>query len=424
MRRKRRLALPTLALLLGALPPLAAQLPSAPGDWPGFRGPDRNGVSAETGLLQEWPGGGPKLLWKTTGLGAGFSTPSVAAGRVYLLGARGKTELLLALDAQGGRKLWETPVGRMVGGHPGPRSTPTVDGDRVYVLGSDGRLVCAAAATGEVRWHKDLKADFGGRCGSWAYAESPLVDGGAVVCTPGGDRATLVALDKKTGAEVWRAAVQSPGNARRAYNTAAYASAVAADVDGERQYIQFLAGGVVGIAARTGTVRWHFDRPANRTANCSTVLFRDNSVFAASAYGAGAARARISRDGDRFRAEELYAVRALQNQHGGMVLVGDHVYGTGTGSLLCVDFKTGKVVWQARSVGKGSVTHADGRLYVRGEDGPVALVEASPGGYRERGRFAQPGRGSQRAWPYPVVAGGRLYLRDWDVLLCYDIKAQ
>jgi outer membrane protein assembly factor BamB len=411
---------PLLALGAAVLP-AAGPLPAD--DWPGFRGADRTGVSAEAGLLPEWPPGGPKLLWKATGLGAGFSTPSVAGGRLYLLGARGKTELLIALDARGGKRLWETPVGRVAGGKPGPRSTPTVAGGLLYVLSSDGKLVCAEAAGGRVRWRRDLKADFGGRCGRWAYAESPLVDGDRVVCTPGGPKATLVALDRGTGAEVWRAAVAPPGRGP-GYATAAYASAVAADLAGTRQYVQFLAGGVVGVSARDGKFLWHYDRPANDTANCSTPLARDDSVFAASDYGAGAGRARVVRAGAGFRAEELYAVPALKNHHGGMVLVGDHVYGTGLASLLCVDFRTGQVVWQDRCVGKGSVSCAGGRLYVRGEDGEVALVEATPAGYRERGRFAQPDRSSQKAWPYPVVAGGRLYLRDWDAVLCFDIKAR
>jgi outer membrane protein assembly factor BamB len=405
------------------VPAAAARLPAAPGDWPGWRGPDRTGVSSETGLLRQWPAGGPKLLWKATGLGAGYSTPAVAGGRIYLLGTRGPEELLIALDGASGARLWATPVGRMAGGYPGPRSTPTVTGDLVHVLSSDGKLVCAETGPGHVRWRKDLKADFGGRCGNWAYAESPLVDGEVVVCTPGGDRATLLALDRKTGAVIWRAPVKGLSVGLRSYNTAAYASAVAADLAGVRQYVQFLSGGVVGLSARDGKLLWHYDRPANGTANCASPLCRDDSVFAASAYGAGAGRARIVREGDRFRAEELYVVKALQNQHGGMVLVGDHVYGTGAEALLCVDFRTGKVVWKDRCVGKGSVACADGRLYVRGEDGPVALVEATPAGYRDRGRFRQPLRSSMKAWPHPVVAGGRLYLRDWDVLLCYDVRA-
>lgn len=197
-----------------------AQLKAVPGDWPGWRGPNRTGLSPETGLLKEWPADGPKQLWKATGLGDGFSTPSVAGGRIYLLGARGRTERVLALDAKDGQELWATPIGSMAGGHPGPRSTPTVDGDLLYALSSDGKLACLETGKGKVRWRKDLKADFDGRTGNWAYAESPLVDGDVVVCTPGGTTATLVALNKKTGEVVWKCAVTGlRGRGRGSYSS-------------------------------------------------------------------------------------------------------------------------------------------------------------------------------------------------------------
>jgi outer membrane protein assembly factor BamB len=418
------------ALLAAAARPAAAQLKAAPGDWPGWRGPDRTGVSKETGLLKEWPKGGPKLLWKADGLGGGFSTPSVAGGRIYLLGTEGKKELLIALAAKDGKPVWRREVGAEAGGHPGPRSTPTVDGDFVYAISSDGKLVCATTAKGEVKWRKDLKAEFGGVHGNWAYAESPLIDGDVLVCTPGGEDATLVALKKKTGDLIWKAPVkgfpakEGRRGKKRAYATAAYSSAIVADIGGVRQYIQFLSGGVVGVAAKDGKLLWHYDSPANATANIATPIYRDGRVFAASAYGTGGGAAKITRDGDKFTVQQEYFVRALQNHHGGMVLVGDHIYGTGANTLLCVNFKTGKVAWQNRSIGKGSVASADGRLYVRGERGAVALVEANPAGYKERGRFEQPDRSDQMAWPHPVIAGGKLYLRDWDVLLCYDVKAR
>jgi outer membrane protein assembly factor BamB len=299
-----------------------------------------------------------------------------------------------------------------------------VDGDRVYVIGSRGRLVCADAAKGEVVWQKELTKDFGGKPGGWAYTESPLIDGDVLVCTPGGSEAPLVALKKATGDVVWKAEIKGLQGKKRDYNTAGYSSVIVARSGGVKQYVQFLSGGVVGVDAKTGKLLWHYDEPANGTANISTPIFRDDAVFAASAYNTGGGRARIVRSGDGFRAEEDYFLKELQNHHGGLVLVGDYLYGTGGGELFCVNFKTGKVAWKNKSVGKGSVVYADGRLYVRSERGPVALVEANPEKYVETGRFDQPDRSGQNAWPHPVVAGAKLYLHDQDVLLCYDVKAK
>jgi outer membrane protein assembly factor BamB len=299
-----------------------------------------------------------------------------------------------------------------------------VDDDRVYAISSDGKLACLDSARGEQKWLKDLKKEFGGRSGGWAYTESVLIDGDVLVCTPGGEDATLVALNKKSGSLIWKASIAGLPGKKRAYSTAGYSSAIVAEISGVKQYIQFLSGGVVGIKASDGAFLWHYDKPANGTANCSTPIVHDGCVFAASAYGNGGGMARITGEGSRFNAEEAYFLSAMQNHHGGMVLVGDHVYGTNGSSLLCVNFKTGKIAWQDRCVGKGSVAYADGHLYVRSESGPAALVEATPEGYKEKGRFNQPERSSQRAWPHPVIAGGKLYLRDWDRLFCYDIKGQ
>jgi outer membrane protein assembly factor BamB len=267
------------AFLALAVRPATAQLKAVPGDWPAWRGPDRTGISKETGLLQQWPQGGPKLLWKAKDLGSGYSTPSLAGGRIFLMGTQGQKERLIALDARDGKQVWAQEVGALAGQRPAPRSTPTVDGDRVYVMSSDGQLVCAETAKGEIKWRKDLKEDFGGRTGPWAYAESPLIDGDVLVCTPGGDSAALVALNKKTGDVIWKAAVKNlvakprqggrPGRRGPSpYSTAGYSSVIAAEVDGVRQYIQFLSGGVVGIAAKDGKLLWHYEAPSGGSANC------------------------------------------------------------------------------------------------------------------------------------------------------------
>lgn len=409
----------------------AVPLPTLPkpgvGEWPCWRGPERNGLCQETGLLREWPARGPKLLWKCEGLGQGYSAPSLAGGKLFITGTEEKQEILLAYDAQSGNQLWKIPIGSIFGAtgtrYQGARSTPTVEGNLVFALGSDGRLICAETSRGTLKWAKDLKADFEGKNGAWGYAESPLVDRDQVVCTPGGSKATLVALHKKTGEVIWKAAIPAamPGKPG-VYNAAGYASLVVSEIEGVRQYIQFLAGGVVGVSAKDGTLLWTYDHPASRTANCFTPIVRAGSVFAASAYGIGGGTAQIRRTGNTFKTNELYFVKELQNHHGGMVLVGDHLYGTGASKLYCVDFKTGKVVWENAGVGKGSILYADGYLYVRSEKGVIALVEATPTAYREKGRFLQPMRSAQGTWAHPVIAGGRLYLRDWDVLYCYDVK--
>jgi outer membrane protein assembly factor BamB len=428
-----------MAMLTWLAPCVTGQLKCADGDWPGFRGPDRTGVSSEKGLLADWPKGGPELARKAKGLGDGFSTPSVAGGKVFMLGTKGNEEYIFALDAKDGSKLWDTKVGRIGRSQmaSGPRSTPTIDGDYLYVIGSDGALVCADVAKGEIRWSKDLKQDFNGEIGMYAYCESPLIDGDLVVCTPGGSKATLVALKKADGDTVWKSGINlargggrpggRPGGfGRNNYTTAAYSSVLAAEIGGVRQYIQFLSGGVVGVSAKDGKLLWHYDHPAPTGigAVCSTPVFKDDYVFAAVGYSHGGGCAKISKDGDDFSAKEEYFVDEMQNHHGGMVLVDGYLYGTGAGKLYCVDFKTGKIAWEDRSVGKGSITYADGHLYVRSERGPIALVEANPKEYKETGRFDQPERSRQSSWCYPVVAGGKLYLRDGDVLLCYDVKAK
>jgi outer membrane protein assembly factor BamB len=448
----------------------AIAVAAGPGDWPQWRGPDRTGISKETGLLQSWPDGGPKLLWKVGGLGGGYSTPSVVDGKIYLMGAKtqpepkgggkggggkGKggggggfgggmsyPESVICLDAKGGKELWATDIGKTQGGYPAPRSTPTIDDGHAYAISSNGVIACLDATTGKLIWKKEFK-DFDGSCGMWAYAESPLIDGDRVVCTPGGDSATLLCLDKKTGKEVWRASTKGLKAKPReggfgggfgggkgkggfgkggGYGTAGYASAVVADLGGTRQYVQYISGGVVGVDANTGKVLWHYDDVGGGQSTLTPIV-KDGSVFV-SQTKVGSGRAKVSGSGEKLTAEQAYFVSEVKNHHGGMVLVGDHVYGTSDQVLVCLDFKTGEVKWTNRSVGKGSITYADGHLIVRGERGDVALVEATPTEYKEKGRFSQPERSGAQAWPHPVVAGGKLYLRDWDKLLVYDLKAK
>jgi outer membrane protein assembly factor BamB len=411
----KRFLLPLFALSL-----VVSARPAVADEWPQWRGPQRNGISRETGLLQAWPEGGPKLLWEVKDIGNGYSTPSVVGGRIYLMSNRGDEESVLALHAKDGTTAWSVPVGKVGKNfgpqYPGTRSTPTVDGDVLYALGSDGDLVCLETEQGKLRWKKNLKTDFKGSPGKWAYAESPLIDGDVLVCTPGGREATLVALNKKDGSVVWKSAV--PGG-----DAAAYASPIIARVGGAKEYVQFLGQGVVGVDARTGRFLWRYAKTAQGSpANIPTPVFHDSLVFSSTGRGGGGA-VKLTPEAQGVSAAEVYSSRELANPIGGVVRVGEYLYGTNNQSLFCVEFATGKVRWQDRCVGQGSICYADGRLYVRGENtGDVALVEATPDSYKEKGRLRQPDRSRQQAWPYPVVANGRLYLRDQNVLLCYDVK--
>jgi outer membrane protein assembly factor BamB len=406
-------------LVLLALPfPAVRAAEPAVSDWPQFRGPHRDAHSPDTGLLAEWPANGPPLVWKAPGVGGGYSSVALGAGKVYTMGNKGDSSFVVALDAQNGKVLWSQKVGK-AGGNLG--CTPTVDGDRVYALGQDGDLVCLDAADGTVRWRKNLKKDFGGRCGGWNYTESPLVDGDRLVCTPGAKDATLVALDKNTGALVWKCA------APLAETTAGYSSVVIAEVGGIRQYVQLLSGGVIGVAAKDGRFLWKYEKLGRNTANIPTPIVLGNRVFCSAGYGKGGALLQLVPAADGITAREVWFNRALTNKHGGLVVVGDYVYGDqdDRGAPFCANLKTGKIVWQRKGGGTGhgsaSVAYADGRLYVRYDNGVTALVEASPAGYREDGAFPIP-KHEGPSWAHPVVAGGRLYLREGNAVYCYDVK--
>jgi outer membrane protein assembly factor BamB len=389
-------------------------------DWPQWRGPDRNDVNKETGLLRDWPKDGPEISWKAKGLGGGYSTPSVAAGRVFGMGFVDDDEVVWALDEKSGEMLWSKAIAAKnakYGYGEGSRSTPTVVDDVLYTLGIDGDLVCLKVSDGELVWHVNLKKEYGGQVGGWGYSESPLVDGDKVVVAAGGTDATIVALDRKRGNLIWKS--KSPRQ-----DQAHYASAIVAEAQGVRQYITFLSGGVVAVAADDGRCLWSYDKPHNGTANCSTPIFNDGHVFAASNYGTGGGLVSISAQDGKFSVTEVYFTKNMKNHHGGMVLVNGFIYGCNDpGLLTCLDFKTGELKWDERKPGKGSVAYADGRLYCRNESsGDVVLVEANPEKYIEHGRLKQPDRSGHNAWPHPVIANGRLYLRDQEIMIVYDVK--
>lgn len=390
----------------------------SPDPWPQWQGPRRDNISTETGLLKQWPPGGPPLLWKAHGIGGGFATVSIANGRIYTMGDLQDACYLFALDLDG-KPLWKAKVGETGGGqgYPGPRCEPTVSGDSVVCLGQFGDLLCADANTGAPRWHKNMKEDFNGKMMSgWGYAESPLIDGNDVICTPGGTDGTMIALDLKTGNTVWRC--------KEINDPASYASVVAATIGGRKQYIQLTAKSVFGVAVDDGKLLWRADR-AGKTAVIPTPIVKDDEVFVTSGYNAGCNLFKISGSGDKLEAKEVYASKNMTNHHGGVVLMGEYLYGTkDPGILTCLDFQTGEIKWKDRSLGKGAVSYADGKLYLREENsGQMGLIDATPDGYHLISTFDQPDRDKKyKAWPHPVIADGRLYLRDQDVLLCYDIR--
>jgi outer membrane protein assembly factor BamB len=526
-------------------------------------------------LLKEWPKDGPPLAWKIKGLGGGDSTPSIAAGRIYGMSHRGSDEFVWALSEKDGKEIWAV---RIAPAHStswpqskeGPSATPTVDGDRLYVMGLAGNVVCLQASDGKVVWQRNMKADFKGRSPMWDFRESPLVDGDKVICTPGGEEITMVALNKLTGETIWKSlvpdrAASGPtqnrgfggGNRPNAMGTdpvlstldkdqskelsadeidaaptallkldknqdgklsedevspqrgdsggqgdrprsrrgpgimrmmkalsaldadqsgtieeaeiknagvalrkldenrdgkltddeagmksmsppktgAAYSSAIAIDFGGQRQYVQLLAMTVAGVSAADGKLLWCYDKPANSMRiNISTPIYHDGHVFAATAYGAGGGLARLNKSASgEITADEVWFSKSMENHHGGVILHDGALFGAnggnGGGYLACLDFKTGEVLWNEkdsdkRRVTKGSVAFADGRIYYRTEEGPIVLIEPSRKEYLERGRFTQPDRTDKPAWAHPVVANGKLYIRDQDTLFCYDIKAK
>lgn len=433
---------PTVCVLLCliAIPTASAE------DWPTFRGPRRDGISRETGLLKSFPAGGPKLLWTFEQTGVGYSGPAVVGDRLYILGAEGSKgdgykEFALAIDVNTGKTVWKTDLagyddGILLSnwGH-GPRSTPTVADGMVFALGAGGDLVAFNAADGAKVWSRNLKTDFGGGIAgargnpgnTWGYSESPTVHGGRVLVTPGGKKGAVVALNPKTGDLLWQSA--------EAPHAAAYSSIVPATICGVEQYVQLTAGGLVGLAAADGKLLWSAQVVLNPIAMIPTPIVSGDQVYASTDYGAGSALVKVVKSGDGLRAEVVYENKKfIQNHHGGVVLMGGHVFGwsgnsTQRGWWVCQDLATGKEVWTEEEKLKcGSVTAADGAIYCYTQDGGIlCCIEPTPKGFTELGRFTIPRqtkrpRGQGKIWTHPVIAGGKLFLRDLDLLFCFDLK--
>ncbi|MBM3833757.1 MAG: polyvinylalcohol dehydrogenase [Verrucomicrobia bacterium] len=409
-------------LLFGAVASLTFSITTLEAaDWPQWRGPDRTGLSSEKGLLKAWPEGGPKQVWIFKNAGDGYSSPAIVAGKLYTMGTRNDEEILIALNVANGSELWIAPMGpvrRDDRGH-GPRGTPTVDGDRLYGLSGRGDLVCAQIADGKVLWKKTM-SELGGRVPSWGFAESVLVDGDNVICTPGGPQGTIAALDKKTGTVRWQTTELT--------DFAAHPSIIPATHNGVRQYIQLTKQTLAGVAPKDGKVLWKAPFPGGSVpAVIPTPIYGDGHVFATAGYRVGCELVKIADNSSG--ASIVYENKTMQNQHGGGVLVEGRIFGhSDSAGWLCLNFKTGEQVWASRNFGKGAVTYADGMLYCVEENrGTVALVEASAKGWTEKGRFTPEPRTTIRTrdnkvWTHPVVSNGKLFLRDQDLIYCYDVK--
>jgi outer membrane protein assembly factor BamB len=384
-------------------------------DWPQWRGPNRDGKSTERGLLKVWPSGGPALVWQAQGAGEGYSSFSVANGRVYTLGARGGTEYVMAFDEGTGKKIWEVAHGDRFSNDrgDGPRGTPTVEGDLIYAYGASGDLASLEAATGKVHWKINVLERFGGRNITWGLSESPLVLRDRILVNAGGPEASIVAVSKKDGSVLWRSQGDQAG----------YSSGILHEVGGIPQGIFFTGQRVIGLDTRDGRLLWSYDRVSNRTANIATPIARGNHVFVSSDYGTGAALLNLLPGGGGISAREVYFTNEMRNHHASSVLVGEYLYGFSSAILTAMRFDTGEVAWKDRSVGKGSVIFADDRLYLFSERGVAGLAEANPEAYREHGRF-QLKTGSLPTWSHPVVANGKLYLRDQDTIYTYDVRAR
>jgi outer membrane protein assembly factor BamB len=382
-------------------------------DWPQWRGPNRDGRSAETGLLKDWPAAGPPLAWKAGGAGEGYSSFSVADGRLYTLGAHDGREYVIAFDAASGKRLWETENGSRFENDrgSGPRATPTVDGDRLYAYGASGDLSALDAASGKRLWHVNVLTKFGGSNINWGLSESPLVLADRILVNAGGP---IVALRKTDGSQIWKTDLREP---------AGYSSAVLHELGGIREAIFFTHEGVNGVDVNSGRRLWSYDDVANNVANIATPIVRDNRVFVSSDYGTGAALLELTAAGDGISAKQVYFTRDMRNHHASSVLVGEHLYGFSSAILTAMHFNTGQVAWRDRSVGKGSLVFADERLYLFSEGGTVGLAEANPSAYREHGRF-QIRTGNLPTWSHPVVSGGKLFLRDQDTIYAYDVRAK
>lgn len=426
MKRSLRSMLPLFLVALLAAPTQADE------NWPQWRGPNRDGKSPVTGLDWNWEKSEPKLDFISDGMGRGYAGVAIVNGRLYTTGNFENGQALVCVNAADGSPIWKTPLTEKPPkhGYPGSRSTPSVDDGHVYAVTSDGQIVCLDAQDGQLKWKRNFRQDWNGKMMSgWGFSESPLVDGPWVLCTPGAKEAMIVALDKQTGKEVWRAAVPDFAAGANKKSGAAYSSMVISEGGGVKQYVQLVGGGVISVRARDGNFLWGYADVANRTANIPSPVVAGDIVFCSTGYGAGAALLKIQENGNEIQEKYFLEAKTLQNHHGGMILHNGFIYcghRHNSGFPICVELETGEVAWggDIRGPGKGSaaVVFVDGHLIFRYQSGHVAAIEASPDEYRMKGVF-MPEHQEGNSWAHPVVVGDRLYLREQDKLMCYRLKS-
>jgi len=411
---RRRMFILLMGGLIAASTVRAANLDAS---WPQFHGPNRDNHSTETGLLKQWPEGGPALLWTAQGIGHGYSGVSIASGMIYTAGSIGKNTVITALSMDG-KVLWQVENGPdWTGDHPGTRSTPTVDGDRLYHQSPVGSLLCLEARTGRKLWQINTLEKFQSKTSTWALAESLLVDGDRLICCPGGPQTCMVALDKMTGSVVWKA--PSTGE------LAGYGSPMLVELDGLRIITTLTAKAVIGVNADTGELLWHVKHESYADENIMIPIVHDGHLFISS-LKAGSVKWKLNVNDGKVSLAELWRTQELDNHHGGIVLVGGNLYGNSTfrnsKRWVCLDWESGANKHMDKGVGKGSLTCADGMLYTLSENGRMGLVRPTPTGQELVSSFQIPKGGKGKSWAHPVVCNGRLYLRHGNFLYAYALR--
>jgi outer membrane protein assembly factor BamB len=389
--------------------------------YPQFHGEYRDNISLDKDLLKQWSDGVPKLLWKTSGIGHGFSTVSIVDGMIYTAGVIDDHTYISAFDMFG-NILWQTKSGKVFSGaYPGSRGTPTIYDGKLYHLNCNGHIICLEAKTGKEIWSLNIMEKFNGRLTEWGLAESLLVDGDNIICCVGGEEISIVAISRHNGETVWtcRGIGDKPG----------YVSPILIDYNGLRQFVTMMSASAIGVNADTGELLWRYDHPIPYGSNISTPIYHDGHIVIFGTFAFGATKFRLEVDGNKCTIEKIWHTEELDNEHGGVVLVDGYLYGHADGNhkwrhWACLEYETGRTMYAVAGLSgaTGTLTYADGMLYLLGENGDVALMPADPKGFNIISQFKLPKEDKGPLWAHPVVCGGRLYIRHGQTLYTYDVR--